>query len=118
MSASVGDMTVTVSSVIGKGPSVGKPAAVAELLPAAVLAPPTPPLTIPADSKGTAITPNVACPDAAMPEVTALLAWVLAVLAFCALSAALTVRLPSALQTIVISTPRLTEFLNLMKVFL
>lgn len=60
LSASVGDMTVIVSSVIGKGPSVGKPAAVAELLPAAVLAPPTPPLTIPAESKGTAITPNVA----------------------------------------------------------
>ena len=59
-SASVGDVTVMVSSVIGNGPVVTKPAAAAEFLPAAELAPPTPPLTTPADSMGTAITPKVA----------------------------------------------------------
>lgn len=87
-SASVGDVTVIVSSVIGNGPVVNIPAAAAELLPAAVLAPPTPPLTTPADNMGAAMTPKVACLDAAMPKATALLACVLAALAFCALSAA------------------------------
>ena len=87
-SASVGDVTVIVSSVIGNGPVVNIPAAAAELLPAAILAPPTPPLTTPADSMGTAMTPKVAWPDAAMPKATALLACALAALAFCALSAA------------------------------
>jgi hypothetical protein len=89
-SASVGDMTVIVSSVIGNGPVVNIPAAAAELLPAAVLAPPTPLLTTPAESMGTAMTPKVAWPDAAMPKATALLACVLEALAFCALSAAFT----------------------------
>jgi hypothetical protein len=84
-SASVGDVTVIVSSVIGNGPVVNIPAAAAELLPAAVLAPPTPPLTTPADSMGTAMTPKVACPDAAMPTATALLACVLACLLACVL---------------------------------
>lgn len=57
--ASVGGVIEIASSVIGKGPDVDKPAAAAELLPAAVLAPPTPPLTTPADSMGTALTPKV-----------------------------------------------------------
>jgi hypothetical protein len=83
-------MTVIVSSVIGNGPVVNIPAAAAELLPAAVLAPPTPLLTTPAESMGTAMTPKVAWPDAAMPKATALLACALAALAFCALSAAFT----------------------------
>jgi hypothetical protein len=43
---------------------------------------------------GTAITPSAACPDAATPSVTALLAWVLAALAFCALSAAVAIEKP------------------------
>ncbi len=51
---------VIVWSVMGNGSVVEEPAAAAELLPAAVLAPPTPPLTTPADSIGTAMTPNVA----------------------------------------------------------
>jgi hypothetical protein len=87
-SASVGDVTVIVSSVIGNGPVFNVPAAAAELLPAAVLPPPTPPLITPPDNMGTAMTPKVTCPDAAMPKATALLACVLAALAFCALSAA------------------------------
>ncbi len=81
-------MTVIVSSVMGKGPFSGKLPVAAELLPAAVLAAPIALLTAPADSRGTADTPSVNWPDAAMPIVTALLACVLAPLAFCALSAA------------------------------
>jgi hypothetical protein len=89
-SASVGDVTVIGSSVIGNGPVVNIPAAAAELLPVALLAPPTPPLTTPPDNMGTAMTPKVACPDAVMPKATALLACVLPALAFCTLSAAFT----------------------------
>jgi hypothetical protein len=73
-------VTVIVSSVMGKGPVGDEPAVATELLPAAVLAPPIPLLTTPADSRGTAM----------IPSVTALLACVLAVLAFCTLSAACT----------------------------
>jgi hypothetical protein len=81
---------VIVSSVIGNGPVVNIPAAAAELLPAAVLALPRPPLTTPPDNMGTAMTPKVTCPDAATPKATVLLACALAALAFCALSAAFT----------------------------
>jgi hypothetical protein len=83
-------MTVIVSSVIGRGPLSDEPAA-AELLPAAVLAAPAALLTAPTESIGMATTPSVACPDAVTPNVTALLAWVLAALAFCALSAAVAI---------------------------
>ncbi len=60
LSASAGDVMVIVSSVMGSGPLLGEPVAAAELFPAVVLAPPTPPLTTPADSMGTAMMPNVA----------------------------------------------------------
>lgn len=83
---------------MGNGPVGEKPAAAAELLPPAILAPAAPPLTTPADSMGTATTPKAAWPEAAIPSETALLACVLAVLAFCALSAALAVGPPSELQ--------------------
>jgi hypothetical protein len=87
-SASVGDVTVIVSSVMGKGPEIDEPAKAVEALPAAVLASPSPRLTTPADSMGTARIPSVACPDAVIPRATAWLACVLAALIFCALSAA------------------------------
>lgn len=106
---------VIVSSVIGNGPLLDEPVAAAELFPAAVLAPPTPPLTTPADSMGTAMMPNVACPDAAIPRETALLAWVLAALAFCALSAAFAI---VRLARIVEKTKSLVKECNLIDISL